>query len=75
MIMCVLLSVQNGGALAIWGSNNRADLASFTLSDNRAKQVRCLPNRRNGCISETERKSDVECAGRCNMDPSVINQS
>ena len=36
----MLSGVQDGGAISIWGSNNRADLTSCTLSGNQANTVR-----------------------------------
>ena len=35
----LLLVIQHGGAIAIWGSSNRADLTSCTLSSNEAEMV------------------------------------
>ena len=36
----MLLVIQEGGAIVIWGSNTRVDLASCTLSSNEAYRVR-----------------------------------
>ena len=53
--------VQNGGAISIWGSNNRADLTSCALSGNKAGRV--CGHTESGVVQETS--LCAACGDRC----------